>query len=177
MIPETTKSDLVYDGFLKIRRDRLRLPNGTDYYYESLLTISSAVAVVAITHEGQFILNEEYRHPTNQILLGLPGGYIDAKETPLEAAKRELTEETGYAAETFSLLNEIYPYPGISSQKLFVILAEGAKVLKKPELEPAESIHSILKYPDELKAMILAGYPLDGILCSALFLYDLRSRN
>lgn len=174
MIPEIEESDLLFDEFIKIRRDSLILPNGVRYKYYSLVPPGSAVAVLAITLEGEYVLTQEYRHPIGKAILGTPGGYLDPKESPIEAGKRELLEETGFIAENYTLLGSFYPYPGISSQKLYAILAEGAKQQFKPQLEPAEIIVTLLKNSEETQALIKSGGAVDGILCSLLYLYGIH---
>lgn len=170
-IPKVEVSHIVHDGFIKIRCDRLRLPNGHKYHYYSLDARAPAVVVLAVTSDHKLLLIEEYRHPTLSILLSCVGGYLDSEnEKPEEAARRELLEETGYTAERFLILGSAYPYPGISSQKLYYVLAENVIKERNPELESSEILKPVLMTRSELVNAIAEGKPIDGNLCTALFL-------
>jgi ADP-ribose pyrophosphatase len=169
--PKIKESTIIFDEFFKIRRDRLNL--GTyEYHYYTLITHAAAVVILPITPEGLFVLNEEYRHPVRTSLLGCPGGYLDDEESPEAGAHRELLEETGYISENYVVMGNAYPYPGISSQRVYYIAARNAKKSSEPRLEPAEILRTILISPQELKQQILSGRLIDASLCSALFFYE-----
>lgn len=168
--PQIQESALVYDEFFKIRRDSLSLPNGHTYSYYTLITPEHAVNVLGITDNGKLVLLEEYRHPAKQFVLGCPGGYLDKQEDPLIGAKRELLEETGYSAKEFVLLGSAYPYPGISAQKIFFVVAKGAYRQGEPNPDTTEIFRTVLKTETEVRQAIQAGSPVDGILCSALYM-------
>ena len=173
--PQVEESAIVFDEFLKIRKERLRVPNQKVHNYFSLVTPSSAVSILAITAQGRFVLNAEYRHPTGETLLGTAGGYLGPDEDPLAGAERELLEETGYRAQMYTLLGKAYPYPGISSQCMYYVLASEASKVDTPHLEPCELIQTLERTEEELQSMIASGTPLDGILLAALYLYRLHS--
>lgn len=168
--PEIDESRVVFEeSLIKVRRDTLRLKNGTPYSYYSLNTYPYAVIILATNRDGCYILNQEYRHPTGRFLLSCPGGYIDKDEDPIEAAKRELEEETGYQAVTFELMGSAYPYAGISSQKTIYVRAKEAVKKTAPRLDTCEIIQTKLLSPEELDQAINEGNNLDGTLCTALF--------
>jgi ADP-ribose pyrophosphatase len=174
-IPSTEQSQLIFEeSFLKIKRDRLRLQQADPYFYYTLLTPAFAVVVLAMTNEGFYVLNQEYRHPTKKMLICCPGGFIDENEDPLIAAKRELEEETGYTAENFTLIGSAYPYPGISGQKTFYVKAENAKFYTPPRLEPSEIIQTQLFKPEELTHLFSQQIEFDGTLCTALFFNSMQ---
>ncbi len=169
-LPTIEESTLIFEeSLIKIQRDTLKLKDSPPYRYYSLLTPPYAVVILALTHNGTYVLNEEYRHPTKRILLSCPGGFLnDEKEDPIEAAKRELEEETGFHAETFTLIGSAYPYAGISRQKTFYVKATGAVLTTSPSLEPSEIIRTRLITPQQLN-QTMAEVELDGTLCTALF--------
>lgn len=173
--PIIEESSLVFEeSLIKIQRDTLQLNRSPPYRYYSLLTPPYAVVILALTHQGAYVLNEEYRHPTKQFLLSCPGGFLnEEKEEPIEAAKRELEEETGFHAEAFTLLGSAYPYAGISRQKTIYVKATGAFLAVQPSLEPSEIIRTRLMTPQQLNQAIDEGAELDGTLCTALF-FDSR---
>ncbi len=169
-LPYVESSALVLDGFIKVRCDELRHQNDQAYRYYSLIAKSSAVVVLAISSSGLLVLIEEYRHPTGKILLSCPGGYLNGEEEdPCEAARRELLEETGYSAHRFTLMGSAYPYPGISGQKIYYVLAENAKKQDEPRTEATEVLRTVLMSRAQLTKAIEEGRPIDGNMCTALF--------
>jgi ADP-ribose pyrophosphatase len=169
-LPTVLSSQIVFEeSIVKIRRDRLQLHQRAPYTYFSLITPPYAVAILARTKDGTFVINEEYRHPTGHILLGCPGGFVDAGEDPLQAAQRELLEETGYQANSWRIMGSAYPYTGFSGQKTYFILAENAALVSQPSLEASEILRPRLFRLEELTAAIHNGANVDGVLCAALF--------
>jgi ADP-ribose pyrophosphatase len=176
-IPTIEQTEIVHNGFIKIRKDSLKLSNQEHYQYESLITRSDAAVVLGITPDNSLVLTREYRHPTQKIILSCAGGYIDANEDPLESAKREFLEETGYSAENFHLLGSAYPYPGISNQKIYYAVALNAYKKKEPHLEVSEIMETTLMTSAELEQAIANGEPIDGNLCTALFFYKIQGQD
>lgn len=169
-LPTLIESKIVFqESLIKIKRDQLQIDRHSSYSYYSLITYPFAVAILASTPEGAYLLNEEYRHPTSHVLLGCPGGYIDPGEDYLQAAQRELLEETGYKAETFSIMGSAFPYAGLSGQKTIYIRAHGAILVAQPKPEVSEIIYPRLLMPNELIELIQKGQEVDGVLCTALF--------
>jgi ADP-ribose pyrophosphatase len=172
-IPKTINSEIVYHGFFDIRVDELQLPHGPKCLFTVMMSGSDAAAILAETSDGKLVINHEYRHATKQWLLSPPGGRIDAGENPLEAAKRELIEETGYASNELVLMGSVYPFPSVCDQKIYFILAKNAKFEQPATLETFELIHTVLKTKEELMSEISSGHPVDGVLCTALMLRNL----
>lgn len=172
-VPRIKKSEIVFDeSLIKIRKDQLQMGSNKPYIYYSMVSYPLAVAVIAKTSEGLYVLTKEYRHPTGKMILGCPGGFIDENENCMEAAQRELLEETGYEAKTYTYLGEAYPYAGFSGQKTIYIAASEATPLKKQTLEVSEIIQPILMSSDQLKSAIGSKMDLDGNLCTALFFHQ-----
>lgn len=171
-LPEVTESQIVFDKFLKIRQDKLHFQDKTDHYYYTLLTPASAVIILAQTRDNRFILNEEYRHTVRTFLLCCPGGYLNhEEESPEEAAQRELQEETGYSAERIEPLGFSFPYPGISAQKVYYVMAHGVEKTAQPKPETSEIFRTVELSYEELLKEIKKGRAIDGTLCTALFYY------
>jgi ADP-ribose pyrophosphatase len=175
MSPTLIESTLVFDeSFVKVKRDRLQINGRPPYDYYSLLAPPFAVAILAITPEGSYVLIEEYRHPTGRVLLGCPAGYIDPGEDAIQAAKRELLEETGYQANSFTVIGSAFPYTGFSGQKTIYVKATEATFAAPPHHEVSELISTRLLMPEALVLAIDAGEALDGTLCTALFFHQLH---
>ena len=101
---ETLESKNVYKGkIIDVYSDKVRLENGRITYRDVVRHID-AVAIFAIDSEGDVLIVKQHRYPVGKELIELPAGLIDEGETPLEAAKRELKEETGYRANSWNEL-------------------------------------------------------------------------
>ena len=103
------------------------------------------VHVVAVTRGGGIVLERQYRHPVRRQMLELPAGYVNAGETPLAAARRELLEETGYAAPRWTELGSWHPSAGSSNTKVFMFLATGARRVRGTAREPFEFIRVFVR--------------------------------
>ncbi len=97
------------------RVDEARLPSGMEIEYGVLECIEFA-SVVAVTDEGNVVLVRQWRQPVGDFTLELPSGGVEAGEDPIEAAKRELREETGYRAEGLEHLTSVYTSAGRSTE-------------------------------------------------------------
>ena len=120
----TVESEHLYSGaILNLRRDTVRLANGRQASREVVEHVESAAAV-PLLDDGRVVLVEQWRHPVGRALLEIPAGIIDPGEQPAEAMRRELTEETGYAAGRLELLFSTYLAPGYSQELIHIFLAE-----------------------------------------------------
>ncbi|MGZ5252537.1 MAG: NUDIX domain-containing protein, partial [Caldimonas sp.] len=84
-------------GFLDVRRDRVRLPDGSVSHREYIVH-PGAVLVVPLHDDGRLVVERQWRHPLGRAMLEFPAGKLEAGEPPLDCAVRELFEETGYRA-------------------------------------------------------------------------------
>lgn len=103
--------------------DRVKLPDGRDAI-KDYVVYPEAVGIVAYADPETILLIEQYRYPVRQTLFEIPAGKMeDPEETRLEAAQRELLEETGYRARSFDYLFSYFPCPGYSTEKLHLFRA------------------------------------------------------
>lgn len=167
-------SEIVHESYCKIQLDTLTLDNGDPYTYTMLVFEFEATAVLAMTPDGKLLVGREYRHPTKEWLLSASGGRVNHGEAIEKGAQRELLEETGYYSEHLISLGGIYPFPALSGQKVHFFLAAEAKKVQEPMRDPAEKMETLLLTEDELNEKILAGDPVDGILCTLLHLKRLK---
>lgn len=118
----------VYHGMVwSIRRDTVQFADGVEFDRE-LMDHTGAVALLALDDAGRAIVINQYRHPVGEEMWELPAGLLDhPEEDPASAALRELTEETGYEADSAEPLAEFYPSPGGSDELIRVYLARGVR--------------------------------------------------
>ena len=122
---ETLSSEPVFDGsLLKVHRDRVRLPDGSESVRE-WIAHPGAVVLIAALDNGKLLFERQFRYPLRRIFLELPAGKIDAGEHPLDTARRELREETGYKAKNWRHLGTLHTCIGYSDEHIEVFLAHG----------------------------------------------------
>lgn len=118
-------SRLVFDGkLLKVRSDTVRLPNGRTAERE-YIAHPGAVAVIAVTDVGELVMERQFRYPLGRDMFELPAGKIDPGEEPIETARRELKEETGYTASRWKHVATINIAIGYSDERIEIYLAQG----------------------------------------------------
>jgi len=104
-------------------------PEGKPYY---LLSLDDYVSVIALTPEGRMVLVRQYRAVVERETLELPAGHVDAGESPEQAVRRELLEETGYVAGPLELLGKLVPDVGRLSNRMYCYLARGVTMSAAP---------------------------------------------
>jgi ADP-ribose pyrophosphatase len=127
-------------------------------------------AATLVVKDGQVLLVEQYRPAAGRKMLEIPAGTIDRSEPPLECARRELQEETGYSAEDWESLGHIYPTPGYTNEVLHLFYASG---LTKGEqhLDPGEDINVRWIPLEKVEEMIDQGEINDAKTIIAVFKY------
>ena len=152
-----------------VRIDQCELPNGKviDGF---VLEYHDWVNVVALTPGQQVVLVKQYRHGIQKTILEIPGGVMDASdESPLEAARRELLEETGYTSDNFIQVGKVCPNPANQTNSLHSFLALDVKKVAEQCLDEAEEIEVVLKPLDEVIRMAKNGELLQSMQVSAVF--------
>lgn len=126
LIEEKISSENVFSGvLLQVFRDSVRLPDGNTAAREVIRHIG-AVCVVALTDDNEVIIEKQFRYPFGRILTEIPAGKLDSStEDPLDAAKRELKEETGYTADSWDYLGVYYPTVAYTDEIIHIYLARG----------------------------------------------------
>ena len=111
------------NNWLRVQIDRVELPDGRPYDYTIIHRHADGVAAFVFDDDNRLLLEREYRYPVDEVIWQLPGGLVDPGEEPLAAMQRELTEETGYVAETWEYLGVFWDNPALSAMKIHLFLA------------------------------------------------------
>ncbi|HEY9788325.1 MAG TPA: NUDIX hydrolase [Candidatus Obscuribacterales bacterium] len=128
---DTVESNRIYDGYIiNLRVDTLRSNEGSETTRE-VVEHNGGVVIICQPEPSKVVLIRQYRYAIDEELLELPAGRIERGEDPFLAAKRELTEETGYIAETWCELSRMYSAPGFCSELLYLYLATDVRLGEK----------------------------------------------
>ena len=168
-------SVVVYEGPLfRVLHDKIVEPGGK-HNERDVIRHNGSVVILALDDSKSkknpwIVMERQYRHAANQYLWELPAGKLDAGEEPLDGAKRELAEETGYRAKKWRPLVEYYASPGFLGESMKVFLAEGLQAGDAHPEEDEEIELRLVKLSDVLK-MIEKGAILDGKTLTSVLLY------
>jgi ADP-ribose pyrophosphatase len=151
----------VFSGrLLKVHRDRVRLPDGSETLRE-FIRHPGAVAIVAQFEDGRVLLERQFRYPHRRDFIEIPAGKLDPGEAHLETAKRELREETGYVAAEWRRLGLIHNAIGYSDEGIELWLATGLE-RGEQKLEPGEFLEVFSLPLAEAQAMVRDGRITDA---------------
>lgn len=160
-------SEEVYRGkLLHAFSDRIKLPNGHESVRE-YLRHPGAVCLVPLTDAGEVIMVRQYRYPFHRMMLEIPAGKLDAGEAPEDAARRELSEETGADAEELIDLGTFYPSVAYTDEVIYTYLARGL-TFRDQHLDEDEFL-AVERIPlDTLVDQVIEGKISDGKTQSAI---------
>ncbi len=137
------------------RRDKVELPNGVVISTYYVLEYPKWICVLAITKEGQFIMERQYRHGMGVVAYELCAGVVDpTDDTPMDAAKRELEEETGYGNGHWEEFMVYGVNPGTHNNLVYCFLATGVEKVTERHLEPTEDIAVELMSREEVEKLM-----------------------
>lgn len=152
---EVLKSEYLYKRpWLTARREHVKLPTGAEIEDFYVLEYPEFCNVIAITRDGQFLMERQYRHAQHLTALEIPAGCVEKGEDVMEAAKRELYEETGYAGGEWSHFMTISPNAGACTNYSHTFLAIGVEPVSTQHLEASEDIKIVLLEQEEVIRML-----------------------
>jgi ADP-ribose pyrophosphatase len=155
-----SSQELLRTSIFWVTRDRALDPDGFEIE-RAIVQHGGSAVIMPVDERKRILLVRQYRLPARQYLWELPAGRVDPGETPLQAARRELAEETGYKASKFEKLAAFWPSPGFLAEKMTIYVATGLKAGKKTPMED-ERITMKWFSAKELDQMIQSGKILDA---------------
>jgi len=157
------QSEILFDHpYARVIVDTLEY-NGIKHPYFYLTSPIDAVATVGLTQEGCIILTRQYRHPVRQVIYDLPAGHLEPGEDPLQGARREFEEETGYFPQIIEKLGYYNQFPGVLRVATNLFFATQL-VKTRQQLEPGEILETVHLPVGEVISMITNGDIIDGSL-------------
>ena len=176
-ISEDGKWDIINSEYLfrrpwlTVRHDQVRLPDGRINPEFYVLEYPDWVNVIAITEDGMFVLERQYRHGLGKTCYEIPAGVIEKGETPLEAAKRELQEETGYGEGEWETLMTVSGNCSTTSNLTHCFLAKGVKKISGQHLDATEDISVCLMDETRVKDLLECDQIKQSLMAAPLWKY------
>ncbi len=152
---KTINKVAIYNGkIINVELENVLLPNGNESVRE--IVRHAGVSAIVIYDENRLVLVKQYRKAVDNYLFEIPAGKIEKNEDPIDAAIRELEEETGYKADALELISKFYSSPGFTDEIIYIFLARN--VLKGNEKRDDDEFIEVYKVTiNEALEMIING--------------------
>lgn len=162
--------------WLTARRDKVELPDGriNDEYY--VLEYPVWVNVIAIDKEGKYVMVRQYRHGIGDVFTELVAGVAEPGETPEQAARRELAEETGYVGGEWELNTVLSANPGSHNNLSYSFIARGVERRVDCHLDATEDLEVLRLDEDELYDLIASDTMKQALMAASLWKYFYMKR-
>lgn len=157
--------------WLTARCDTVRLPNGTIHPEYYVLEYPTWINVIAITADGDFVMVEQYRHGLGDVFTELVAGVAEVGEAPMETARRELLEETGYGNGTWQQFMVLSQNSGSTNNLTYTFLASEVEKIDTQHLDATEDIAVRLLTPTEVKQLLLDDIIKQSLMAAPLWKY------
>ena len=151
----------------RVRRDISVSPRGGAEHDFYVVEAGDWINVIPLTDDEEVVMIEQYRHGSAGVTLEIPGGMVDDDESPVEAAARELVEETGYTSNEIVALGRTRPNPAIHDNWLHTFLARAARFDREPEFDHTEHCAVRLVPLADVPALIAEGFIMHALVIVA----------
>ncbi len=165
------QEEVIARPWLTATRYHVLLPTGKEHPEYYVLHYPSWVNVIAETRDGLLIIERQYRHGLRIVSTEICAGVVEAGETPMAAAQRELREETGYGGGTWQRLMTIAPNPGSMDNLCYCFLARGVEPVVERALDETEDIEFSLLTKQQVYGMLVSGELLQALMIAPLWKY------
>ncbi len=175
---QTLSTEVVYETpWIKVHKDQVRIPSGKEITYSYMELQNPSVFIVAVDADGKILLQKTYRYPIRKRIWEIPAGYMDPNEEPIEAARRELKEETGLVSDDWHDLGRINQIVGTGNVPLQAFLArnvvkDGAATDLEEDIQD-QQFKTLEEIEDMIRTHELIDSPVIGIIYMAK-LYGLQ---
>lgn len=165
------ESTEIYKGkIIDVYKDKVLCPNGKVSYRE-YIKHCKASCIIAKLDNGKYLLETQYRYPYDEVLYEFPAGKCDPNEDPIETARRELEEETGYFANSLKYLGVMYPSCAYTDERIYLYFATNLKKTSQ-HLDENEALNVIEVDKEEILELVRTEKLKDAkSLCALTFLF------
>lgn len=162
---------LIKRPWLTARRDKVELPDGRIFNEFYVLEYPAWVNIIAITDEDKFVMVRQYRHGLDDVFVELCGGCVEAGESPLAAAQRELLEETGFCGGEWEEFEQYSANPTSMNNLCTTFIARGVGLQGNQKLDPSEDISIELYSRNEVLGMLQRNEIKQSLMAAPLWHY------
>lgn len=152
-----------------LRVDRACSPRTNKAYDFYILESADWVNVIPLTPRNEVVLIRQYRHGIRQGTLEIPGGIVEKNDSPEEAARRELAEETGYRDSEMHLLGSVHPNPAFLNNRCHTFLAKGVSPAREQEQDEKEDIGVVVRPLEQIPTLIRDGEITHALVLAAFY--------
>ena len=156
----------------EVERVRFERPEGGSEESFYCLDAPDWINVIPLTEDERVLFVRQYRFGIEDLTLEIPGGMCDAGESPIEAAGRELLEETGYRAAEIREIGWVHPNPSIQNNRCHSFVARGLEKVRDPRPDPHEAFEQVSVPLGDVPRLIAAGSISHALVLVAFHLLD-----
>ena len=160
---------LFHQPWFTVRKDVCELPNGKQHSAYYILEYPAWATAFALTKRNEVVMVRQYRHGLGVVSTELPGGVVDAGETPAQAITRELLEETGYRFDSIECIGKIAPNPATSNNYMHMFLARGGEKIAHQQLDDTEDVEVLIVSIEEVKQLVRQNKIVQSLHTSCIF--------
>jgi len=152
-----------------LRTDVARSPRTNKTYEFYVLESTDWVNVIPLTPQNEVVLIRQYRHGTRELTLEIPGGIIEPGDSPEDAGRRELLEETGYQASEMVSLGFVHPNPAFLNNRCYTYLARDVHKITRQDQDEKEDIEVLVRPLDDVPQLISRGEITHALVLAAFY--------